>query len=71
MTKPIYSYDNNDIDWWNLSQNSAAIRFLEENLDKVYWASLSLNPAAIHLLEKYPERILTRYWKSVGRLSKI
>ena len=48
------------LNWGVLSENSAAIHILEQNLDKIYWPLLSSNPKAIHLiseaLEKKPNK---------------
>ena len=36
----------------NLSENPAAIRLLENNIEKIDWDNLSINPAALHLLKE-------------------
>ena len=58
---------NQQIDWFALSYNANAIKYLEKHLDIVtacdtHWKALSQNPNAIHILKKYPERI---YWWSL------
>jgi len=45
------------LNWGVLSENSAAIHILEQNLDKIYWPWLSENPAAIHILEQNQDKI--------------
>ena len=53
-----------DINWGELSKNTAAISFLEEHLDKVSWEELSANPAAVPLLKKHRDKI---NYKSLSR----
>jgi hypothetical protein len=43
--------------WKKLSLNPAAIRLIEQNLDKADWSRLSKNSAAIPLLEKHFDNI--------------
>jgi hypothetical protein len=39
-----YEINLNEINWYRLSINSAAIDLLEANLDKIRWGILSKNP---------------------------
>ena len=41
----------------HLSLNTRAIRYLEQNPDKIAWHLLSQNPQALHLLQENPEKI--------------
>ena len=43
--------------WSSLSANPRAIRWLEQNLDKINWSELSSNTEAIHILKKNPDKI--------------
>ncbi len=47
----------NNINWFNLSSNPAAIHLLEKYPDKINWDCLSENPAGIQLLEKNLSKI--------------
>ena len=38
-------FDITKINWVDLSENQAAIRLLENNLDKINWRGLSANPS--------------------------
>ena len=50
-----------NIIWWALSSNPAAINLIEAKLredpGQIMWEELSRNPAAIHLLESNPDKI--------------
>jgi hypothetical protein len=43
--------------WEELSANPAAIRLIEQNLDKICWSMLSQNSAAIHLLKNNMHKV--------------
>ena len=49
------------IDWYQLSNSSHSIYFLEENLDKLNWVQLSLNINAISILEKNLNKVHWRF----------
>lgn len=56
------------IDWYELSNNSTDMHFLEQNQDKIIWYELSKNPNAILLLEKNKNKI---DWKLISQNSSI
>ena len=39
------SYEDDKIDWYELSGNPAAIEILKENQDKIKWTKFTLNPS--------------------------
>jgi hypothetical protein len=54
---PLLEKHPENIGWYWLSMNPAAMPLLEKHPEKISWYWLSMNPAAMPLLEKHPEKI--------------
>lgn len=52
--------------WYNISKNTNAISYIEENMDMVCWNGLVKNPSAMHLLEENTVEIAyADCWESI------
>ena len=68
MFKPVYNNINENINWYELSENPNAIHLLQQNLDKINWIYLSYNPNAIPLLEKNLDKVI---WSLLSKIQML
>jgi len=63
LLEPIWKEDPENINWWFLSANPAAVKWFQDLDPDDMWRLIkpsintNTNPAAIHLLEQHPDKI--------------